>query len=191
MSGCLRKNPHKFHAFLNSIWKFSIHQIPSLHLLLLLHQQGGCDFEYLKHRGAGRNPCSLKKTLPFHLWVNSTSRSTTMNLRKPEAHSDVLVTCSFGMRRHSVPLPSVAQWKSQGEYLTPSLSQLCFGESLGVLICFVIFMTPHWSKYGIPFSNDQILSNGPVQHFTLPTSWQGSSSQPKALSTEIIIIIII
>lgn len=29
------------------------------------------------------------------------------------------------------------------EYLTPSLSQLCFGESLGIFICFVTFMTPH------------------------------------------------
>lgn len=39
----------------------------------------------------------------------------------------------------------------------------------------------HWSNYGIPFSNDRMLSNGPVQHFTWPSSWQGTSSQPKAL----------
>lgn len=158
-----------------------MHQMPPLHLFLLLHQQGDCDFLYLKHRGAGRNPFSLKKTLPFHMFINSTSRSTPMKLRKPEARSVLLVICSFGMRRHSVPLPSAAQWESQGEYLTPWLSQLCFGEGLGVFICFVIFMTPHWSNYGIPFSNDQMLSNVPVQCFTLPSSWQGSSSQPKAL----------
>lgn len=38
-----------------------------------------------------------------------------------------------------------------------------------------------WHYIGLPFSNGPKTFQGSVQRFTLPTSWQGSSSQPKAL----------
>lgn len=37
------------------------------------------------------------------------------------------------------------------ECLTPLLSQLCFDGSLGIFICFAIFMAPHWSNYTFLF----------------------------------------
>lgn len=91
----------------------------------------------------------------------SQEQNTVMDLWKPRAWWVVLDTWSFGMERHSVPLPSVSQWENSIEYLEPSLSQLYFDESMGIFICFSLVMTPHWSNYRVPFPEKYLVTAVP------------------------------
>jgi len=107
-----------------------------------------------------------------------------LNTQGTEKLADVLLPCStflrpkyfqkhhdgFGEARNTLSgagymqfwdgetLCSSAFCCSMGEYLTPLLSQLCFGENLGIFTCFAIFMIPYWSNDSLPFSEKNLIT---------------------------------
>lgn len=157
-------------------------------------QQGGCDFEYTKHWGAGRHP-SLKEAFPFRMFTspknfqkhhdgfgearNTFSDAGYMQFRDGETCCSSAFSSSVGESCQSIWRPRWILMKSPG-------------ESLGIFICFAIFITPHWSKHSVTLSekksgnsNNQMLFNGTVHPFTQPSSWDRHPSHHMGLSTAV------
>lgn len=139
--------------FFKGTQKFSMDQMPALHLLL--HVQQGCYLGYTRHWGTGRHP-SLKEALPFSMFTTP----------KPfERHHDGFGepgnTFGVGYLQfqdgQSVPLPSGTKWESPVSVLDTLTESAWFSENLWVLIYFAKFLVPHRPHYRPHFSEKNLV----------------------------------